>query len=859
MQPVPFRSVPWWIYVIAGSFLLYFALKEIQTLTGPAIGIYASNTRSGTVFSGVVPNSAAAAAGIQPGDRLLSVDGRKITSRGDWLALQTNLTSEHPTTMEIARAGQLLNVTFTLQRTSWSNRRLEERVSHIVARSGQLIMLALACFVAFARPRDGVALMGGLVFAILAVTDTQQPTGSAAAWRTLPAIIGALLWIPVLGQTLANPFLFTFCATFPRKLIQARWIWALIWTPAIVSSAVFVHFGYYVVYDPDHAIGLLQDRTMEALTVPHFGYFIGAIVAMAANYRRLSDINERRRVRVLVLGVVIGLSPAVPWLLLLLLGSQEGLLPNIFKSVPYLIVSMVLIYWFLPLSFAYSVLRHRLFDIRIIVRQGLQYAMARRVLLSILPALVAFLLLDLVTHSDQSLASILKLRGWFYAGFGGLAALVYRKRQIWLNEIDCRFFRDHYDAQRLLRDVIEEVKEARSLGAISVSVLGRIQTALHPEFVALLRHDKDEGDHRIAACMPAGHPVPQLRPDGKLVQLLRLAGKPLQLSSATEWLSGERGEYKDIELLVPIDDDSLLVFGPKRSEEPYSREDENLLSTIAASLAMLSAKSPSVSVEAETAPRRLMNRYRLDECIGRGGMGAVYSGFDEALDRPVAIKLIRQDLAADSDMAARFRQEAKAAAGIAHRNVVTVYDFGVERQQPFLVMELLAGRTLRTELDAEKILPPERTLEILIPVCDAIEEAHGRRLIHRDLKPENIFLVHAPSGEVVKVLDFGLAKLLIVANLSNAPTATAIVGTPYYMAPEQLMGESPNVSWDLWALAVIAHEMLTGQRPSLGDTPARNAPPRSQQFFKQTLNPDPTRRLGSIQAFRSELQAALSP
>src|SRR5262249_3698600 len=152
----------------------------------------------------------------------------------------------------------------------------------------------------------------------------------------------------------------------------------------------------------------------------------------------------------------------------------------------------------------------------------------------------------------------------------------------------------------------------------------------------------------------------------------------------------------------PIDADSILVLGPKRSEEPYSREDESLLSTIGTSLGMLSSRPPVQQLE--TAPRLLANRYRLDECIGRGGMGVVYSGFDETLERPVAVKLIHQDLAGASDLAERFRQEAKAAASITHRNVVTVYDFGVERQQPFIVMELLAGRTLRALLVGENRL-----------------------------------------------------------------------------------------------------------------------------------------------------------
>lgn len=851
-----FRQVPWWMAVVAGSFLVCFGSMTALTVNGPKIGIYQANVRGTVVIDGVIPHSSAETAGILPGDRLLRVNGQSIGSRFDWIVVHSNLTSEHPANFEIVRDGQHLNITLTPQRTSWADRRADERLRFILSKSGQSIMLALACLMAFARPRNGAALIGALLLATMTIATPQLlPTGGAAAWRELPAVIGALLWIPAIVSVLGSALLFTFCATFPRKLIRAQWIWALLWTPPLLTAIVLGLFGYHAVYDPAHAIGLLPDWTFAAVSIYAITYFIGGIVAMVLNYRRLSDVNERRRVRVLVLGVVVGLTAAVPQVLPLMLGLEEGLIKDTVDSVPYVVLSTILVYWFFPLSFVYSVLRHRLFDIRIIVRQGLQYAMARRVLLSIMPALVALLILDLAVHSDQPLAAILKSRGWFYAGFVFFGGIVYRRRQIWLDEIDRRFFREHYDAQLLLREVIEEVKEAKSLDSVSASVLTRIHAALHPEFVALLRCEKDGAHFRSIASAPADCKAPQLRADGKLVQLLRLAGKPIQRSSAAEWLRSELDAYKTIELLVPIGADSILALGQKRSEEPYSLEDESLLSTVATSLAMLSGQAPAR--EAGTAPGRLANRYRLDECIGRGGMGAVYAGFDEALDRPVAIKLIHQELAGDSELAERFRQEAKSAAGIAHRNVVTIFDFGVERRQPFIVMELLAGRTLRAELDAERTLSAKRTLEILGAVCDAVEEAHERHLIHRDLKPENIFIARTPSGELVKVLDFGLAKVLLASSLSNAPTAASVIaGTPHYMAPEQLMGESASFSWDLWALAVIAHEMLTGQRPSLG---AAVAPTFAlQQFFKKVLDPDPARRLPSVRAFRSELEIALA-
>jgi hypothetical protein len=846
------KRIPWLPAIVAGSFLLYLAFFTTLRLTTLTMGIYVSNRGGFITVSGIVPHSSAEAAGLMPGDKIVGLNGLKISARADWIALQTNVTAQRPTDFEILRDGQPRVITLTVQRDSWSNRTVNERIRFVMGRSGAFIMLATACLVAFARPDNVSALIGALLFATLAVIDPSPPTGSAAAWRALPGIAGLLLWIPALSQLLSPGFLFTFCATFPRKLIRSRVIWALIWIPNSIAFALFARFTFFNVYDPERALGMLPDRIIVGISTMGVVYFAGGIVAMTLNYRLLDDANEKRRVRLLVAGVMAAMvvSP------LTFLPAVFPATDVVFGSIWWALFAGILVFWFFPLSFAYSVLRHRLFDIRIIVRQGLQYALARRGLLLVIPALAVILLLDLLDHSDQTLGAILRSRGWFYAVVAGLAAIVYNKRQTWLDHLDRKFFRDHYDANQLLREVIEDARTGRHLQTIGPSVLSRIQSALHPVFVAVLQRRLDDDRFRPVFVSPADFVSPQIKADSKLAQLAQVAGKPLQVSAAEKWISDELAEYAGIDLVAPINANTLLILGRKRSEEPYSREDENLLATIAASLAIASDK-PAESV---TKPhsRKLANRYRLDECIGRGGMGAVYAGHDESLERPVAIKLIRQDLAADSDTAARFHSEAKAIAAITHRNVVTIYDFGIEEQQPFIVMELLKGRTLRTELEANKVLPSARALEILIPVCDAVEEAHDRGIIHRDLKPENIFLAVAGKSETIKVLDFGLAKT-IAANKSNAPTAvTQLAGTPHYMAPEQLMGESPKPSWDLWALSVVACEILTGQRPTLGNPAAGVTEARLQKFFRTALDPNPARRPNSISVLRSELQQALA-
>jgi serine/threonine-protein kinase len=284
-------------------------------------------------------------------------------------------------------------------------------------------------------------------------------------------------------------------------------------------------------------------------------------------------------------------------------------------------------------------------------------------------------------------------------------------------------------------------------------------------------------------------------------------------------------------------------------------------------------------------PRTLAGRYRLERRLGRGGMGTVYEATDSSLERRVAVKVIREEWVGSAEAAQRFQREARAAAGFSHPNVVTVHDYGVETgKRAFLVMELLEGVTLRDELKRRKRLEPSRTLEICRGVCAAVEAAHRRQLIHRDLKPENIFLLR-PEGvdkgeETVKVLDFGIAKFLrscddAAATRTDFETGAGIlVGTMAYMSPEQLLGESPDVSWDLWALAVVAYETLTGALPfaaaSAGDwrravlagsfTPLarhlKDPPAQWQTFFARCFATSGIERPRSAEEFLRHLETA---
>jgi len=220
-------------------------------------------------------------------------------------------------------------------------------------------------------------------------------------------------------------------------------------------------------------------------------------------------------------------------------------------------------------------------------------------------------------------------------------------------------------------------------------------------------------------------------------------------------------------------------------------------------------------------------QYRIERLIAQGGMGSVYAGRDLSLDRPVAIKVIRADLVRQPGAHERFIREMQTLARLQHPAIVTVFGSGLlAGGAPYLVMELVRGVDLRRELDSEGTLDPRRVSRILITVCEAMEAAHREGIHHGDLKPENILL--PDDGVEAKLLDFGVAQAIrgplearaaigmlpsLSAAAGEAEAEAPIIGTPAYMAPEQLHGQPPDSRTDVFSLGVIAYEMLCGALP----------------------------------------------
>jgi eukaryotic-like serine/threonine-protein kinase len=296
-----------------------------------------------------------------------------------------------------------------------------------------------------------------------------------------------------------------------------------------------------------------------------------------------------------------------------------------------------------------------------------------------------------------------------------------------------------------------------------------------------------------------------------------------------------------------------------------------------------SMPSPDDTIDLLLPGTRLVQRYVLGELAGSGGMAQVYRGVDELLSLPVAIKVLTSACAGVSSVVERFFREARASAAVQHENIVEIIDFGeTESGRPFMVMELLEGEDLAATLRREGPLPWERARPMLLQLLAALQAAHDRAVIHRDVKPENVFrITRMGNDDFVKVLDFGIAKLLadVGIEVQTLTLEGRVIGTPTYMAPEQCVGLPVDARSDLYAVGILAYEMLTGRPPFDSQEPAQlmfchvheEVPPmatvapdvqvdaRPEAVVRRALEKHPKHRYASAREFAEALLSDVDP
>lgn len=904
---------PGWLFLAAGAFLLYFGVIVTAEIFRPGpSGLHVQFDEQGAEVVSVVPGSTVAPAGLRLGDRILTMAGRVVRTREDWFAVSANLVADQPVLLTIDRNGTRLSASFTpVRRELGLTTVAADTVALLASRLVQLAALVLALVIALKRPADRSAPLTTWLLASFGVFTVLLPYGFAHFWRLVPLLLQPLLWVPYLSSFLAPAIFFAFAAEFPRRLFGDRRQLIAGCAPALLVAAWRARVAYVTVYKEARIpIGPDWSQVAGLLSV---GYLLAGLVVLIVQYRRLDQVSDRRRLRVLLAGTLLGFGAGALVAGAVLVARLPRFTSSLFAA-PLMLVAVPLLAA-LPASIAYTILRHRMFGVGFIVRQGVRYAMARRLLLSLVPVVLAAFAFDLYLHRDLPIVAMVQMRAWRYvlAG-GGLVALILNRGR-WLAALDRRFFHEHYRAEQILQEIALQLRHAGDPDAAVAAVVQQIERALHPVFVGTLGGGPGTATLEPLAATPEFPADLRLGRDSRLLALSRAVDRPLDLSPDQDtWIArhlppAEAALVYDthVELLVPVTmgptRDVVLMLGPRRSEEPYSGQDVALLGAIASSLALLLERNaPVVGDEPSLAecpqcgacfdtgharcpgdgalllvsgvPRILGGRYRLRSRLGAGGMGTVYSAHDQSLGRSVAIKLLGEHLVGSADAARRFQREAQTAARLTHPHVVTIHDFGITaHSRAFIVMELLEGRTLREELARQGPLAPARALVIVNDVCGVLTTAHGLGLVHRDLKPENIFITTSGSTLTTKVLDFGIAKALAD---SRGPTATGtssgvLIGTLAYMSPEQLRGESVHPMWDLWALGVMSLEILTGARSLSPGAEAsdedgaatthlqrlRDLPPALSVFFADALAHDRRQRPATAQEFAERFSEAL--
>jgi GAF domain-containing protein len=744
-----------------------------------------------------------------------------------------------------------------------------------------------------------------------------------------PSIALAILYFPTRSKTLdRHPWLHAVPLLAAAPLVG----------PALMS-------GLYLA-GVESARGLaVWDATHEPVYYAAFATALGinvlAVAEGALRYRFNHNANERRRIRMALYTAVPGvlayaIRDGIP-IVATLLDTESPRYPG---AVAVLLDALVLLPAF---GLVYAVGVAHVLGPRVVLRRSLQYALANRslTLLIFLPA--SALAFSLVQERNRTLADIATSSSALYAVLiiASVATFMNRDRaRQWLDE---RFFREEYDARKILLSLASRVRFETDPADLATMVVNQLDEALHPLMTAILVSGIDEGQlSPVTVLHGSAEPLPL---EGGIVSMLRWSDEPLEIilsdpRSPARRLPADEREWLECTgavLLVPVvgQDRSLIAviaLGERRSEEAYTAEDRELLASIAAQMALgfdvvrlrrrvgasaqgdadrtriVSAAAQPIEPMMEcprcgrcdeanvercptdggtmrpvpSVPRTVDNKYRIEQLLGRGGMGAVYRARDMRLDRLVALKVVRAELLGDLEARRRFRREAQIVARLQHPSIVAVYDYGTFPDGgAYLVMELVRGEDLRHVLQREGRLDSAESMQILTAVCAAIGAAHREGVLHRDLKPENILL---PGGEApAKVLDFGVAKLVLDSpptendgSPSEAPTALTaagmIIGTPAYMAPEQFHAVEADARTDVFSLGVVAYEMLSGELPfgrgTLADVvlaQARGVPPMpptliapaAERAIRAALDADPDRRPATPQAFATMLAAAL--
>jgi tRNA A-37 threonylcarbamoyl transferase component Bud32 len=898
----------WLIAVVAGWTVAVFVVAVLSLATGrgtrTALGW--SSVRGADGWSVASVDSDGPAAGVlRPGDRLVGFNGGPLYVRAGTRPYLEALSAGDTYRLSIDRNGTRLEPTL-----------VAAAGQNLVTRRLTMFLMSLAwcmtgIFIGLAQPWRPVArlaslaaIMTGLAF----VNGALIPNGLTP--HPLHAVVGYHFFcrFPVDRPT-RGAWRFSLAVLYAAGAIAAI---PALWVRGTIHIRGIARGGELVNAYP----GLFSNRP-SLTTWVFYAALALMVIAVAHNYRRLTNEDQRRRVQWVFAASLMALGFQVVW------AACEVVLGT--STVSWMGPPANILTAAIPLAVAYAVVRHQLFDIRLIIRRGVQYLLARRVLQVIVAIPLVAFVVTIARYRDLTIGQLIgSTQAYLY--WLVLAGLTLKYRTPLQHWLDRRFFREAFDREQLLTGLLDDVRKVETIAELGSVVRDRLTPALHPTAVYIWYRDPDE--HAVARSADPNLTPPDVPASESWLHWLEEQGRPTHLPSAGSaaltpreagWFSERR-----IRLIVPMLDSGdrivgALLFGEKKADEPYSKDDARLLETVAKQVSVVRenlrlrvrvgeevrvrhdvlarldgggadllrecpacgacfdgtvdrcAEDGRVLVLSQPVPRIIEGRYRLDRRIGAGGMGAVYEAHDLRLDRVVAVKILRSSAFGQPAALRRFNREARAAARINHPNIVSLYDYGtLGGGGAYLVMERVQGVTLRAALDDSGPLPPGAACDWFGALLDGVAAAHAAGIIHRDLKPENVIGQRGGSGwRVVKILDLGLAKFKTGDTTAGVTAEGAVIGTPSYMSPEQLAGRSTDERTDVYAVGTMVFEALTGRKPLPGGEFAMGAgeaagpaggsgddtprPEALRDLILRCLATDPRDRVSSAAELRSEL------
>ena len=798
---------------------------------------------------------------LRVGDQILEFNGRPLTSSSQMREFFILAETGSSFDIVVAHEGQPERLSLQTLPTS-ASMRLGVFASVILV---PLFFQLTGLLIFLLKPNDKQALLIALTFGMMGVGPTAAALPITPLWVKIIIGIGASLR-PVM---LATGFHFALIFPEPSRFIKRiPRLPLLAYLPAfLLLLPVRAYSNYLFITNPDQGatFGIFPDTALDLLLLV---YVIASLVVLVFNYRDATQ-GARRKLRVLLAGWIVGAIPVS-------LVTLSFIVDLHWFDKHVVAVGLVAVFGLLliPISFAYAVLRHQVIPVRLIIRRSLQYLLAKNALRTLLILPIVGLVISILSNPNRSVADIfLRNSLYFYLLVGAAIVLGLVFRRPLSDWIDRKFFREQYNQDQILRELIDDVKQSDSMPEMSKLISKKVDVALHPERMYLFYREEEKRDMSLG--YSSGGSMQELRIPQEF-ELLRfmeyhLGAQDFPFPQRTNLPHSEKEWLAQLEtkLIVPMTGTDqrlagLMLLGQKKSEVPYTKTDRQLLETLADQIAIvyenvrlkervdrerrvrhevlsrvedrkinLLKECPTCGAcfdsSAQHCPndnseltlplaveRTIEDRYRLDRLIGRGGMGAVYEANDLRLNRKVAVKILSGQLFGDSAALRRFEREAQTCARLSHPNIITVYDYGLlSTQGAYLVMELVTGETLGAVLKRRQSIELSDAASWLEQVLNAAGAAHAAGVIHRDLKPENIFINEADQR--IKILDFGLAKLTLAnegAQVRSQMTSPgAVMGTFGYMSPEQLSGSEVDHRTDLFSIGVIAVEMLTGRRP----------------------------------------------